>query len=458
MAKIVISATSNVNWTKEKYIDSFVQGMINALVRSGNDVLNIRANDFIVRNISLANKRKLSKKILDFKPDLFITFNNVLPYRELIDELDCPVACFAADSCAFFSNQDLIKKHLEKYYFFNFSNDTIAPFYERYPFVAKDRIILFGHVSDLRAVDMPQDINISFIGSIATWNKDFPNYFKALYNDKNVYDTEYDLNQVKDKFFAELDRFEKNPLSHFDCDLPEYQSHILPPDQAAILLLTGKMRFDILNKMTDLGLKIFGVPSVYADTIIYNYDLFRCFDYSTNATMEHATFNYNRSKISLNLPHAHTKEGLSWRVCDILASNAVLLSSRQPDLVKLLNGYCDLPMYESPAEARDLAIKLLGDDTWRKDLAAACQQMIDDKCRFEHKFKIMEDVIPGLSLFSSNAGFVEFLDEASFLRMERYYGLMLLKLLRDRREKTSLRHSSSLTARTKRFILEKLSG
>ena len=97
----------------------------------------------------------------------------------------------------------------------------------------------------------------------------------------------------------------------------------------------------------------------------YNYELFRRFDFSMSVSLAHATRNYNRSKISLNLPHAHAREGFSWRVCDILASNVVLLSNRQPDLLQLCKGKVDLPTYESKAEARDIAKALLADPVWR---------------------------------------------------------------------------------------------
>ncbi|GAB7269608.1 hypothetical protein DZS_10010 [Dickeya ananatis] len=107
------------------------------------------------------------------------------------------------------------------------------------------------------------------------------------------------------------------------------------------------------------------------------------------------------------------KKVFSWRVCDILASNAVLLSCPQPDLLKLSKGYVDLPTYESPAEARDLATKLLNDPVWRKDLALGSQQMIDDKCRFEPKFKLIQDAIPGVNMFSDKAGNVEWIDGLS---------------------------------------------
>lgn len=422
MANIIITSSSNIIWTEKKQADPFVQGMIDALKRAGNRILNIVTNDCSVRGISLIHESPMAETLKAFKPDLIITLNNVFPYIGILDDIDCPVACFAADSCAFFSNQELIKKYADRYHFFNFSNDTIEPFYKWFPYVDKNRVHLFGHVTDMCAKAIPQDINISFIGSIATWNKDFTNYFKSLaqYNLQNRHQTNHNPNQIKNDFFVELDRFKNAPHSEFSKVLPHFDPQITGLTQAAILLLTAKDRIDVLTKMTDLGLTIFGYPEVYSDLLIYNYDLFRCFDFTPNATMEDTVYNYNRSKISLNLPHAHTKEGLSWRVCDILASNAVLLSCKQPDLVQMTKGYVDLPMYESASEARDLSVKLLKDDIWRSELSAGCQRMIDEKYRFETKFTIIEQAIPTLTLFPTEGnGKVDHIDPQYYQRKIR---------------------------------------
>jgi hypothetical protein len=67
-----------------------------------------------------------------------------------------------------------------------------------------------------------------------------------------------------------------------------------------------------------------------------------------------------------------------------------------------MKGYVDLPIYDSPQQARELAIKLLKDDEWRKDISLASQKMIEDKCRFERYFKGMEQAITGLDITSSN--------------------------------------------------------
>lgn len=452
MARIIVCSYSNVTWTKEKYLDSFVEGFITALKRSGNEVISIRVNDFDIRGASLVHESKTSAALRAFNPDLLVTFNNVLPYPQLLDDLDCPIACFASDSLAFFSHKHLLRKYAERYTFFNFSNDTINAFPEWFPFIKKEQIIRFGQATDIRATDIEQDINISFIGSIANWNRSFPDYFKSLHTlNPDADEAHAEENKIKDKFFRSLDAFEKNPLSTFNYTLPKFKPYVGNTETSAILLLTCKKRFEILANLSDLGLKVFSAPTTFADVLLYDPDLFRCFDYETSVSMAHSTRNYNRSKISLNLPHAHAAEGFSWRVCDILASNAALLSCPQPDLLKLTKGYVKLPTYQSASEARDLAQKLLKDPAWRADLVKGSQQMIEENCRFEDKFKIMEDAIPSLTLLPTSKkppqGSIVYLNEQDYLRKNRSRVFHLIKKLKELR-RLPRRASNSFLSRS----------
>lgn len=425
MARILLSAFSNVTWTKEKYHDSFVEGFSNALKRCGNEILRIRVNDFMV-TYSLTDLRpdidthKILKKIKDFDPDLIIVFNNTFIDDRIVDETNCPIICFASDSPSFFTSQNLFKKYLDRYYFLNSSNDTIKSIPKWFDFISKDRLFLFGHATDLRTKDIKQDINLSFVGSIPNYSYKLTQYFMGLESMGDNLESKVNPNKIKDDFFEALDKFRENTLSDFDYCFPSADEELCKnlPSQV-ILMLTCKARLEVLSNLTDLGLKTFGFPYSWGQIIQYNYELFRCYDYSLSVSLEHSEKNYNRSKISLNLPHGHAHEGFSWRVCDILASNAVLLSNKQPDLVNMTKGYLDLPMYESPAEARELAIKLLKDDIWRKELSRASQKMIEEKCRFENKFKMVESVIPGISLFSTDEGKITDLNTNGYLKPEQ---------------------------------------
>ena len=150
-----------------------------ALKRMGNTVLSVRCNEF--QDKRAIKRNDLILDIQKFSPDIVITFNNQFPHCDIIDEMECPILCFASNSIAFFENLDKIKLNLEKYYFFHFSNDTKLTIGNWISGVRDERNILFGQATDLRAENIEQDIDISFIGSIANWNRSLSSYFANLH-------------------------------------------------------------------------------------------------------------------------------------------------------------------------------------------------------------------------------------------------------------------------------------
>lgn len=81
--------------------------------------------------------------------------------------------------------------------------------------------------------------------------------------------------------------------------------------------------------------------------------------------------------------------GFSWRVCDILASNSMLLANSTDDLVKLFGGI--VPTFDNAEELRDKSQYFLMHDKERKEIVKTCQQFIDKNHRYENVFKIVEE-------------------------------------------------------------------
>ncbi|MBQ8630092.1 MAG: hypothetical protein IJ479_00035, partial [Alphaproteobacteria bacterium] len=84
MAKICFTAISNVFFTKDEFMDSFVEQFANSLIRAGNDVLYIQCNRLIAEPLSNKCRDRYDEKgiiseIVSFNPDFVITFNNVFP-------------------------------------------------------------------------------------------------------------------------------------------------------------------------------------------------------------------------------------------------------------------------------------------------------------------------------------------------------------------------------------------
>ena len=387
MAKIVFMAYTNTGWIKPHTPDGYVQAFTNALTRMGNTVKSIILNDF--------DQFQTDEEIISFKPDFIFVINNMNINQNILDNTDCPIVIVVCDSLPFLNNPDLIRANKERYYFLHPSNDTYSQIDAVFPGTPENRSVILGHVTDLRKRNVEQDIPISFVGSLGNWDVSFTKYWNAMFASSDLTDSQTlsFLIERKEAFLKQLREYETAPLDVQSSvlkepALPDFDATVgFQYKKSIVYLRTCNLRFAVLEQLTDLGLKIYSYPYGMVDVIRYNIKMFECFDFTPSVTLADSERTFNRSKISMNLPHAQAVEGLSWRVPDILASNACLLSDYRPDLKKLMTGYIDMPMYESPAEARELAQKLLKDDVWRKEIVAASQQMVEDKCRFEHRLR-----------------------------------------------------------------------
>lgn len=214
-------AYSNVTWTKEKHIDSFMEGFSNSLSRLGNNVLVFRMNeltsDFFENTpnprIDLTD---IKRNISAFNPDLIITFNNMLPDPDLLAYTDCPICIYSADVPITYSSQTLIKENLDRYYFLNgarYIEKSVRKIYK-----AKDhQMYLFGHATDMHALKIKKERDIMYVGSLPSHSEIIVNYFLQL--DSGNSDSSV-KNQIKKEFFEALERIELSEFTEdFDFDL-----------------------------------------------------------------------------------------------------------------------------------------------------------------------------------------------------------------------------------------------
>ena len=91
-------------------------------------------------------------------------------------------------------------------------------------------------------------------------------------------------------------------------------------------------------------------------------------------------------------PQAQGK-GYSWRCYDIMASNACLVSSFSSELKAKTKGFVDLPMFNTPQEAREICKELLKDKSKREYLVAASQDFIEKNGRWIDRIREMEQIL-----------------------------------------------------------------
>jgi hypothetical protein len=385
MTRILFIANAVVNFTKYSF-DSFYEGFINALTRNGNDVHFLKANLFLDQNKNQQNfqvninKAKLVKYIKDIEPELIFTFNNNIT-KEILDATDCPVVFWSSESYDFLVSKELIKKYESRYLFIHF-DETIRNQFIKNLSVKPQKNIATFLATDIRTKKVKQDKNISFLGTLHGTNKDFQAIKNFISSQKN-----------RAHISRMLDKIKSAPLKALDL------SNLAPNITKTTLmdLLSRYQRTTTLDALSDLGLYICGDKKWL--------EIFDSFPYLTLSyhdgyvcTLDEVSNFYNSSKISINSPHLQSESFLSYRCPDILASNAILLNkgkiNRQYDPKGLI------PHFNSPLEARDLAIKILDNQNQRQEIISYCHELVENKLRFEHRMKELEELLK-IKLFNS---------------------------------------------------------
>lgn len=378
MAKICASFYNGVfDKNDEKKMPCWYESFFRGLEELGNELLLFQIQEFRKEYDGITEVVK--NKILDFNPDLYISFNNV--FYDL-DFLECPKIVYEADSPIYWNNQKRLKNN--KNNLFVVLGDAETKYlHERFG-IESNRIFKVKPFTSIKSDDSEQSIDISFIGSRfgidrknemgylaekdTTVRKD---YYKCLtYIVEHPYVTKEECircNNIDDKNVIEM------------IDIP-----------GMLMMMSAEKRVRVLSSIVDLGLSLYGT-----DSWMYRYH----FDTRLNLayvnkevySLQHNQKIYNSSKLSINISHYQAKDSFSWRVLDIMASNACLVTDAWSG-VKQFFPQLKIPVYKDEHQARELCKVLLQEDSTRKDIVRECQKEIEKKYRFIHHVIELEEI------------------------------------------------------------------
>ena len=156
-----------------------------------------------------------------------------------------------------------------------------------------------------------------------------------------------------------------------------------------LFVSTSNKRIKTLDALSDLGLKVHGQKYNFVNALPYSMDLIKCFDFKMVYSCKDVQDVYNSSLIAPNLGNGQSLKGVSWRVLDVMASNACLISSPAYDL-SIISQYVKIPIFETPQEARNLCKKLIKDELWRREIVSAAQYFVNKSYRFIDLLQIIE--------------------------------------------------------------------
>lgn len=373
MARILITYYQFLIGDKKENLICYYEGLIKELNAYGNEVLRINMLDFHNDWKKITNREAILESIEKFVPELIITFNNQID-KKFIEITNCPIALFDADSVDLFANLDLIKKYNDRY----FMVTSYEGWDDRYSQIGftKNKVCNIHPATAIQREDLNKDKNISFIGT----NFNFENHELANYIKNDDKKTIY---KALLHFWNNNDYNYKSHLETFckDRNFTLFDLHCI-----------FDSRINVLNSVLDLGLNLYG--SGWERLSTTNYALSSAFDREPKFSLKHNQDIYNSSLINLSISHPQTNGyAFPWRIYDIMASSGLLISTRADLLSKLTKGFVEIPMYDSPYDARDLCKKYLKEENLRYDLIAKSNEYIKEKGRWITNFQKIEDFL-----------------------------------------------------------------
>lgn len=391
MAKIFASFFNAISDPKNKdAMPCFYDAFLNSLKDNGNDVL-YYSNLFFNKNINKTPKDFL-EKIKIFNPDLIILFNNAC--FDISNEFDCPILIWEVDSYFYFSNIDKIKLNPNKYKYIvpqNISIEKIKDFFG----VNSKNIYLLPPSSSVVAQKIEQKSNITFIGTRFGTNNIVSKFINSEPNENEIDQYKKILKYVETYPFST----DKDILKEFKVNSEKIKKYLSIKN--IVEDISAKNRIQTLSAVADLGLSIYGTES-WKNNLEYNPELYLSYKNKSVYSLKHNQDIYNSSKIGININHAQAQDSFSFRVCDIMASNACLVTQPRKELNRLFPKI-KIPTYNNPYEAYSVCKKLLNNINLREDIVLSCQEMINNHYRFKHRIKDLEG-ITNVSLFSKNVG------------------------------------------------------
>ncbi len=337
-------------------------------------------------------------KIIEFKPDLFILFDN--QFWDISNNFEQPIIIFDIDSPNCFCNIDNLKINKYRYKYLTIQKSAIQLIKDVLG-TNKIEVQYVPPCTAVKAEPMPLKNNIGFCGSHWLWND-----FKQIENflSKNPTYEEKEFAQIvykkflkypylcSEEIYKELGIQAKNKLEFKD--LAQFAARI-----------SGLKRLRYLQEIVDLGLEVRGyLWNCPNSTFVKAFpEVLLCYNSEIINNIITTQNFYNSVKIGFNVNHIQASSGFSWRVCDILASNACLVTEKTEDLKAF---GIKIPQFENMQEARELCQKLLKNENMRTDIVEAAHEIIEKNYRFNHVLSALE-YTSGIKLQFDNIGSLE---------------------------------------------------
>jgi len=373
------------------FYESFVSGLKDA----GNEVLCFHQKTF-TRSFDGVIPPEEERIIKRFDPQLCILFCN--KFWDISNIVACPIIIYDVDSPLEYAGKEHLKKNVCRYKFVTNQSQGVKLLEDLFG-VKKENVTLIPFFTEIHSDEKTESgTNICFLGTNWLW-RGYDFVTEYVKKDPLFQDREY-AKQI-------IEAFTKYPFSDtqgikdrlgINQDRTTFE---FADTHRAAIEISGLRRLKYLSNVADLGLEIRGA---YWNIECMNYfpEVEMCCNGIQTFTKQENEEFYNSSRLSLNTKHIQAQNGFSFRVCDVMASNACLVTERCQDL-EVLFPEVKIPMFETPAEERELCIKLLKNEDLRLEIVGRAHEAIDKNHRFCNVLDGLE-FIADMSLRSGDFG------------------------------------------------------
>ena len=372
-------------------VETIYKSLAETLADMGNNVYRLNIFGYIDCDKWGGSHKLKSVKTLDVLKDInfdfVIDFNHSIP-KELLDRLTCPICLYDADNPDCWWNKDILKNNLDRYVFLGFKSCD-KELYER---EFGGEIKKYLHIpagTIIKAEQLEKTHQISFIGS------NFLNINKLIidYNIFNSIETNFELflflySQISKDYFITANQLYQEYHSQIDKTLFDKYFYLIH-----WYIYPGCQRLSYLSVLSDLNLTIYG-NDIWLDMLPIYTELTTCFNTKRITTPQESQHIYNSSKIAVNISHPQAKDYFSWRVLDIMASSACLLTEDKKDFRDLFSPHIseevmNYIIFKDRFDMREKAINLLNNEELRSKCVYECQQAVEKIGRWKSKMETL---------------------------------------------------------------------
>ncbi|RME60799.1 glycosyltransferase family 1 protein [Candidatus Parcubacteria bacterium] len=340
---------------------------------------------------------KVIQYINDVNPSFLFTTNRGGITKRIMQETSCPIITWMVDRIPFLhhggGHESLF---CERDHVITSSYKNVARLEKIYP-ILKGRVYYKPFATNIESFTSihsdVQDINISFVGTyfyagqftkILEYYQDCPEVYYGLLRISEKIEDNYDLDIEEAVRECGVQRV----LEDFSLDIFKFKGLI-----ANVVSLNKRVH--CLEAVSDLGLQLYGTPN-WVKVNQFSLPLLRCFKaFEFIKTREQLVSLYQRSKIAINISHHQADAGLPYRIFDIMASNALLITEyhEDSDLFRLFGKDMPVPMYSSAQELRDLCSYYLNNENERKALVKRCNDLVSRGFSFKDRVRDFVDIV-----------------------------------------------------------------